>query len=198
MPVTDAGYWDPVELTPDARKMLRVYLNDHRAGAAGGLALARRCLRNNDGSPLGETLRQEITEIEEDATTLERIIDRLGVAENLPKQLLAIAAERVGRLKLNTQLTGYSPLSRLLELDALLAGIDAKRSLWCALRASAASDVLSEFDLRALAERATEQRRRLQPHARDAASSAFGRSTGGGLTIQEEVRSADQSPDSPA
>ena len=34
----------------------------------------------------------------------------------------------VGRFKLNGQLRGYSPLSRLVELEILMAGIDAKRS----------------------------------------------------------------------
>jgi hypothetical protein len=183
------GYGNGMELNADARRLLRVYLNDHRAGAAAGLALARRCLHNNEHWRLGETLRGLIADIETDAGTLDRIIARMGIAENRPKQLLATAAERIGRLKLNARVTRYSPLSRLLELEALIAGIDAKRSLWCALGSSSAADALSsEFDFAELAERATEQRRRLHGHHREAAELAFGSaSERGGLDVHETI-----------
>jgi hypothetical protein len=175
-----------MELTPDARTLVRVYLNDHRAAASGGVSLARRIQHNNASSALGDTMRRVIPDIEQDATTLEHIIDRLGVPSNRPKQFLAAAAERVSRLKLNARLTAYSPLSRLLEVEALLAGIDAKRSLWCALGSSAAAGVLPEFDFTALAQRATEQRRQLQPHHRAAASTAFGAATEGAMLEVDE------------
>lgn len=44
-------------------------------------------------------------------------------------------AEKFGRLKLNGQLTGYSPLSRLIEIEGLLIGVGGKLSLWENLRA---------------------------------------------------------------
>ena len=181
--------------TPDARAFLQVYLNDHRAGAAGGLALARRCLDNNGDSALGETLRRLVRDIEQDTEELDRIIDRLGVAANLPKRVLAVTAERVGRLKLNARLTGYSPLSRLLEVEMLLAGIDAKRSLWCALGSSTAADDLSDVDFTLLAERATEQRSALHPHHREAARAVFGDAADRKiLDVQERVATEKSEP----
>jgi hypothetical protein len=63
-------------------------------------------------------------------------------------------------LKLNGRLWGYSPLSRLDELELLQIGVVGKRRLW-ALEHTHAGD-LSSFDLGALAERATEQLRRLE------------------------------------
>jgi hypothetical protein len=66
--------------------------------------------------------------------------------------------EKVSRLKLNGQLRGYSPLSRLLELEGLEMGITGKRSLWQALgRAFADDERVAGFDFAALVARADEQ-----------------------------------------
>ena len=43
-------------------------------------------------------------------------------------------SRRSGRLKPNGQLTGYSPLSRVVELEGLALGITGKLALWKALR----------------------------------------------------------------
>ena len=90
------------------------------------------------------------------------------------------------RLKLNGSFRSYSPLSRLVELEALLAGIDAKRSMWLAFASSAVSDAVADVDFEALATHATEQRRRLQPHRRDAAHVAFRAAAGATLTLVDE------------
>ena len=89
-------------------------------------------------------------------------------------------------MKLNGSFRSYSPLSRLVELEALLAGIEAKRSMWLAFASSAVSDAVADVDFEALATRATEQRRRLQPHHRDAARVAFGVATDATLTLVDE------------
>ncbi len=83
-------------------------------------------------------------------------MDRLGVGQSKLKPLAAVLGERVGRLKLNGQLRGYSPLSRLDELELLQIGVAGKRRLWRALEHTHAGD-LPGFELAALAERATEQ-----------------------------------------
>jgi hypothetical protein len=77
-------------------------------------------------------------------------------------------------LKLNGQLRGYSDLSRVVELESLCAGVDAKRSLWISLKALQGSDSrLSEFDFDALESRARRQREELEEHRRAAAAAAF-------------------------
>ena len=97
-----------------------MYLNDHLAGATLGLELARRTARENEGNTLGTFLADALVpEIEEDRHTLQRLIDELGFAPSRPKLAAAWLAEKLGRLKLNGELTRYSPLSRLLELEAL-------------------------------------------------------------------------------
>jgi hypothetical protein len=142
--------------------LLAIYLNDHLAGATLGVELARRLRGSNRNDPqFGLPLSEICVEIEADRETLKAVMDRLGIGQSKLKPPLAVLGERLGRLKLNGRLRGYSPLSRLDELEVLQLGVAGKRRLWRALehtRAVALPDV--EFD--ALAERATDQLRRLE------------------------------------
>jgi hypothetical protein len=139
-------------------KLLAIYLNDHLAGATMGVELTRRSLRANRGTDLGRFLEDLLGEIEEDKRTLEAIMDAVGVAKSPVKPRLAVAAERLGRLKLNGQVTGYSPLSRVLELEGLTIGVAGKLSLWRNLRDGAGlADRLPGIDLDALIARAERQ-----------------------------------------
>ena len=70
--------------------------------------------------------------------------------------------------------TPNSPSSRVVELEGLLAGIDAKRNLWRSLRtAAAARPALAETALDDLIARATSQRDRLLVEHERAARNAF-------------------------
>lgn len=141
---------------------LAIYLNDHLAGAAAGTELARRLRTSNEGeTEFGPALAEVCAEIEADRETLKAVMERLGVEESRIKPLAAVLGERLGRLKPNGQLRGYSPLSRLVELEALQAGVAGKRCLWRALEQTHAEE-LAGFGLDALAERATGQLRRLE------------------------------------
>ena len=87
---------------------------------------------------------------------------------------LAWGAEQASRLKLNGSLLGYSPLSRLEELEALSLGVEGKASLWKALRRTHGDDPrLRDVDLAALLERAQSQRRRLERQRVRAADEAL-------------------------
>ena len=143
-------------------ELLAIYLNDHLAGATLGVELARRLRGSNEDDPeFGPALAKICVEIEADRETLKAAMDRLGVGQNRLKPFVAILGERLGRLKLNGRLWDYSPLSRLDELELLQIGVVGKRRLWRALEHTHASD-LPDLDLGALAERATEQLRRLE------------------------------------
>jgi hypothetical protein len=142
--------------------LLAIYLNDHLAGATAGAALARRLRDSNrDDREFGPVLAEVCAEIEADRETLKAAMDRLGVSQSRVKPLGAALGERLGRLKLNGRLRGYSPLSRLDELELLQVGVAGKRRLWRALDRTHAAD-LPDLELGALAERATEQIRRLE------------------------------------
>jgi hypothetical protein len=155
---------------------LAIYLRDHMAGATGGLELARRLRASNRDGASGEPLQRVCAEIEADRETLAEIMDELGIGPDPAKNAAAWLAEKLGRLKLNGRLTGYSPLSRLLELELLHLGITGKLDLWRALQETHPAD-LSKFDLPALIERADSQRQEVQRLRLDAAAAALGDSS---------------------
>lgn len=146
----------------DAGRFLAIYLNDHLAGATLGVELARRLRSSNQGDPeMGRPLARVCAEIEADRETLERLMERLEVGRDQIKPALAKAAERLGRLKLNGRLLGYSPLSRVLELEILSGLVGAKMQLWNALEQSF-GETLAGFDFGDLAARADSQGGRLE------------------------------------
>jgi hypothetical protein len=142
---------------------LRIYLNDHLAGATAGLELARRTRSENRGTPFFDPISTLASEIDEDRDSLCQMMADLGVPRRSWKVISAWLAEKGARLKLNGSLVGYSPLSRLIELEALLVGVEAKASLWEVLVSVAPSDPrLSVARLEELLLRAVEQRIRLR------------------------------------
>ena len=157
---------------PDKR--LRIYLNDHSAGALTGIELAKRCLKNNEGNELGKYLRTFVAELEEDRSELHQVMDALGLTHDKVKSGMGWAAEKAGRLKLNGQLTGYSPLSRLWEIEGLVLGVTGKRSLWRSLKQVAEKDPrVAVIDLDRLEKRAQAQLEELERHRLEAAKEAF-------------------------
>jgi hypothetical protein len=114
-------------------KLVRIYLQDHHAGATTGLELARRILGSNEGNEYGKALAPVVDEIAADKKALESVMDDLGFGSDTIKDVGAWALEKVGRLKMNGQISGYSPLSRLVELEGLMTGITGKVGLWTAL-----------------------------------------------------------------
>ncbi|HEX4670250.1 MAG TPA: hypothetical protein VH275_09805 [Solirubrobacterales bacterium] len=100
-------------------------------------------------------------------------MERLAIRRGRVKPAAAWVGEKLGRLKLNGQLRGYSPLSRLLELEALQIGISGKMRLWRALEQTVGK-TRTDFDFAQLAERAGRQRSRVEELHLDAAGRAFG------------------------
>jgi hypothetical protein len=157
------------------KKLLGIYLNDHLAGSTAGLELARRARGANEGTALGAFLATIAEEIEEDRKTLEGVIEDLGVRKDPAKVAAGWAIEKAGRLKLNGQLKGYSPLSRLVELEGLALGVTGKLALWKALRLLAEQEpVLDAAAFDRLVERAEEHQRGLEEHRLVAAREALG------------------------
>ncbi|HEY1853380.1 MAG TPA: hypothetical protein VGG40_02230 [Solirubrobacterales bacterium] len=141
-------------------ELLAIYLNDHLAGATGGVETARRARNSNEGTEFGEPLAQICEEIESDRETLEAVMEELGVARSRWKPALGWVGEKLGRLKPNGQLRGYSPLSRVVELELLLVGITGKLRLWALLDELVGEE--SSPDLGALIRRAEDQRARVE------------------------------------
>jgi hypothetical protein len=115
------------------RDYLKIYLEDHYAGATAGLELARRTASANRGTEYGDALEPIALEIEEDRDSLRAIMTTLGVGPDRFKLAGAWAGEKAGRLKLNGHLRSYSPQSRVIEIEGLVVGVTGKRCLWAAL-----------------------------------------------------------------
>jgi hypothetical protein len=139
-------------------ELLPIYLNDHLAAATGGRELARRTAGSNKGTEFGPFLTELAAEVDADREQLLNVMAALDVGRDPLKLGAGWLVEKAGRLKLNGRLLSYSPLSRVVELEALAAGVRGKLGLWRTLAATAPDDPrLAEFDFVHLIERAEEQ-----------------------------------------
>lgn len=155
-------------------KLLRIYLQDHHAASTTGLELARRIRGANKGDEYGEAMAKIVDEIAADRKALESIMDELGFEADKIKDLGAWALEKAGRLKLNGQITGYSPLSRVVEFEGLMTGVTGKIALWVALLQIAPEEPrLDPARLERLRERGEAQRATLEELRQRAAREAF-------------------------
>jgi hypothetical protein len=172
----------PTAVASRADRFLRIYLDDQLAAGVLWREVAQRAQRENEGTELGEALARVAAAISEDVALFERVMQGLGMRPSRTKPRLAIAAERVGRLKLNGQVRGYSPLSRFAELDFLAMGIEGKKILWANLRdLTDLSTRVPGLDFDQLIERAAWQRAQLEPFRQASGREAF---TPGGLPFQ--------------
>jgi hypothetical protein len=140
----------------DRHRLLGIYLNDHLAGSTAGVGRAQMAREANAGTEFGPPLAEVCGQIEEDRETLERVMDELGIARSKLKPALGRIGERLGRLKPNGQLRGYSRLGRVVDLEVLLLGISGKLRLWRLL--DELLDGESKADFAALIARAEAQR----------------------------------------
>lgn len=154
---------------------LTIYLNDHRAGAVGGRRLGDRLASENRGTPWAETLAAVAREVRDDERLLDKIRGVLGVEGGTVKRVMAAVGQMVGQLKPNGRVLGYSPLSRVVELEALMSGILAKQRLWVSL-AQIDEPALEALDSDQLQRKAQRQLDALADIHAEAAMIAFGES----------------------
>jgi hypothetical protein len=152
--------------------LLSIYLNDHLAGSTLGLELAKRSRASNQGTSLGDFLDRLVHEIETDRETLKRLMQELAIRPDPLKTCGAWAAEKLGRLKLNGQITGHSPLSRLVELEGLYLGITGKREMWIALEQALGDDVVG-VNFGELRRRAESQAAEVEEHRLEVAEAVL-------------------------
>jgi len=112
---------------------LKTYLVDHAALTLSVLELAKRAKSSNPEGELGEFLTEIIPVLEAERRTLKEMLRRINGCDSPLKNFAAWSAEKAGRLKLNDSLFTYSDLSRVVELEALLAATEIKTAMWDAL-----------------------------------------------------------------
>ena len=121
-------------------RLLGIYLNDHLAGATGGLELARRVARSTLIPADARVLQRLAAEIAADRRALLEMMAALGVPARSYKRYAAWIGEKAGRLKINGHLLTRSPLSSLEELELLRLGVEGKAAGWRTLRTLADRD----------------------------------------------------------
>jgi hypothetical protein len=114
-------------------KLTAIYLNDHLAVLVGGRELVKRMLGETKDEELLAFLRDLGPELVAGEREVVRLLGTVGAKPSPAKRWGAWAGEKVGRLKLNGNPTGYSPLTRLVELEGVRHVLEGERALWRAL-----------------------------------------------------------------
>ncbi|MBS7547870.1 hypothetical protein [Dietzia massiliensis] len=109
-----------------ATEMLHTYMQDHHAGAAAGIDLFRRVAEHHDDPHVREVVGRIGDETVEDVKALEELMTLAGTSPSALKDLPAKAAEKFGQLKPNRRVAERSPLSDLVELEALTLAVTGK------------------------------------------------------------------------
>ncbi|MCX4404147.1 hypothetical protein OG840_21095 [Streptomyces sp. NBC_01764] len=136
---------------------LKIYLNDHLAGATAGQHLSRHLAEHHRASPYGGELRHVADEIEEDREALLEVMDTLGVPALRYKVFAGRLGEKARLLKFNGRVTRRSGMSEVLELETLRLGIEGKSLLWQTLLSLTPDKGLDRARLRDLQDRARRQ-----------------------------------------
>jgi hypothetical protein len=157
---------------------LAIYLNDHLAGATGGVELARRLADAHPSGDWAPRLRLVANDIAEDRAALLTIMQRLDITVDQIKVALGWLGEKVARLKLNGRLFRRSPLSDVIELEGMRLGVEAKAAGWRTLTVVAQHDErLPIGELEGLLSRASAQIELLEELRVEAAKQVFGAPT---------------------
>ncbi len=151
----------------DRNKLLRIYLEDHVAGATAGSQRAARLAEAEGESIDGPALAAFATDVATDLEALLTLMEVAGVEPSRLKTAVASVGEKLGALKPNGRLADRSPLSTVVELEAMQMAVRGKRSLWETLLV--AMPMSTPIDIYGLISRADDQLALLsEMHARRA------------------------------
>ena len=126
---------------PQSRQgLLGIYLNDHLAGATGGLELARRVARSHRGPGPAPPCSVWPPKSRRIVPRWRTSWTHCGIPVRAYKVYAAWIGEKAARLKLNGYLLARSPLSGLEELEMLRLGVEGKAAGWRTLRVLAETD----------------------------------------------------------
>jgi hypothetical protein len=158
-----------------AEKAMKVYLNDHLAGAMLGSDLAEQIHAQSEGTALGELMKSLAPQIEEDRQTLLALMERLDMSRNPVKQATAWVVEKASRVKLSGRTSGEPELGLFMAVETLCLGVQGKLALWTALKEVAdRHELLASVKLDEMIERAETQHSALEWERRAASRRALG------------------------
>jgi hypothetical protein len=113
---------------------LGTYLQDHYAGSSAGIELFRRAADQQSDPVTRTALAKMVQEVEEERTALERYLAAVGAKPDPMKNAGAWMVEKLSRLKPNGELIRRSPLSDVIELEALRIAVEGKAAGFRVLR----------------------------------------------------------------
>ncbi|MFI5427898.1 hypothetical protein [Aeromicrobium sp. UC242_57] len=124
---------------------LAAYLQTHLAGSRAGVDLFSRSAKGQLDHEIGVALDEIRREVADERTQLQQIMSSLDVDENLVRSTAARIGERIARLKPNGSLLHRTPLTDLVEVEALRIAVSGKQAGWESLVAIA--DLVPQLDL---------------------------------------------------
>ena len=98
--------------------------------ATAGSQRAARLADAEGNSADGPALAKLATDVATDREALLALMEAAGIEPNRLKTVIASVGEKLGALKLNGRLTDRSPLSTVVEIEAMQMAVRGKRSLW--------------------------------------------------------------------
>jgi len=138
---------------PDVdRELLGLYLSDHLTGATAGLGRIERMVRDYGDLPHHAELAELAAQVRRERELYVRLLGELGLPRRRHRQLLAGAAERLGRLKLNGRGVSRSPMSVVLETELMRSAVVGKLGGWQTLEEHADDLGLDPAQFRGLVE----------------------------------------------
>lgn len=157
-----------------ADEYLAIYLNDHLAGSVVAVELLQHLERAYSGKAVQRFAADLRADIEADRRELQKLMRALHVAESRARQATAWVAEKMTMIKLRLDDRAGGDFRLFEALEALSLGIEGKRGLWVALGDAARSaPSLGQLDYAGLADRAAEQRSRVEALRLEAARTAL-------------------------
>lgn len=152
------------------------HVHTHLAGSAAGIDLFARGASGLLDPEAAALVRDIHRELLDERRRLRRMADDLGVGEATVMTVAARLGERVARLKPNGSWTERTPLTDLVELEAMRVAVSGKQAGWEALLSVV--DVHAPLDRDELemlaAQAATQEQRLAGAHQRAAARALVG------------------------
>lgn len=142
---------------------LKTYLQDHLAGSETGVRLAKHCVAENRGQPLGDYARRLLRNLEADRVIVLELLDRLDAGTAPVRRSLSLMTATFAQLRLS-RLT-HGELGRFETVEGLVVLINGRRALWRALEVLAERDRrLKDLPFASLAHRAKQDLDEAEAH----------------------------------
>ncbi len=158
-------------------KRMRIYLDDHLSMIVGEMELIERCHNSNRQSALGSFLENLLSDLRVQKEIVEKVFHCLEFEVSIQGQLkqgVAWLAEKIGRFKLNDSLLEYSELSRVVELEAMMAIAQERIALWVTLNSlKTLESRFKDFDFSLILMQSELQHDELKTHHHSAITKAF-------------------------